>query len=317
MLKKKGSEQLDIIFEAGEDLLSLSKNQVIMIKNNSIKLPIIKPRTFLSYSLEFCGITNLNYKMLRFQSLGRDIRPETNIMTSCLVKVIHTTEFSQMVQNPLKTSFQSLFNNGSNSDILFQINDEQPLLLHKCILACRSPKFNGMFSSNMIENNQKLVRVEYKKPDLFKVMLQWIYCGYWKEFPVEIEDTCDLMLLADEYLIADLKQKCEEDIISKLNSNNIMQILLFVEKHSNIISSMLLEKTNSMFIDDFDKIHKQNSDLEKEITKVPGLMTKLFQNLHQKKIRKGRKVHFVVEDFENQESDSDDYVRNYTQHFYQ
>lgn len=75
---------------------------------------------------------------------------------------------------------------------------------------------------------------------------------------------------------------------------------------------MLLEKTNSMFIDDFDKIHKLNSDLEKEINKVPGLMTKLFQNLHQKKIRKGRKVHFVVDDFENQESDSDDYVRNYT-----
>lgn len=47
---------------------------------------------------------------------------------------------------------------------------------------------------------------------------------------------------------------------------------------------------------------------------MPGLMTKLFKNLHQKKIRKGRKVHFVVDDFE--ESDSDDYVRNYTQYFY-
>lgn len=45
---------------------------------------------------------------------------------------------------------------------------------------------------------------------------------YIIQFPVEIEDTCDLMLLADEYLIADLKQKCEEDIISKLNSNNIL-----------------------------------------------------------------------------------------------
>lgn len=56
--------------------------------------------------------------------------------------------------------------------------------------------------------------------------------------------------------------------------------MLFVEKHSNIISSMLLEKTNSIFIDDFDKIQKLNSDLEKEITKVPGLMTKLFENLH-------------------------------------
>ncbi|CAD8164724.1 unnamed protein product [Paramecium octaurelia] len=315
MLKKKGSEQLDIIFEAGEDLLNFSKNQVIMIKNNSIKLPIIKPRTFLSYSFEFCGITGLNYKMLRFQSLGRDIRPETNIMTSCLVKVIHTTEFSQMAQNPLKTSFQGLFTQGSHSDILLQINQESPIPLHKCILACRSPKFNGMFSSNMLESNQILVKVKHNKPELFKIMLQWIYCGYWKEFPEEIEDTCDLMLLADEYLITDLKQKCEEDIISKLDSSNILQILLFVEQHSNIISQLLLEKTNSMFIDDFDKIHKLNPNLEQDITRMPGLMTKLFQNLHQKKIRKGRKVHFVVDDFE--ESDSDDYVRNYTQYFYQ
>lgn len=39
---------------------------------------------------------------------------------------------------------------------------------------------------------------------------------------------------------------------------------------------MLLEKTHSMFIDDFDKIHKINQNLELEITKVPGLMTKLF-----------------------------------------
>ena len=45
-----------------------------MLKNNSIRLPITRPRTFLSYSFEFCGITGLNYKLLRFQSLGRDIR---------------------------------------------------------------------------------------------------------------------------------------------------------------------------------------------------------------------------------------------------
>ncbi|CAD8101753.1 unnamed protein product [Paramecium sonneborni] len=63
MLKKKGSEQLDIIFEAGEDLLNFSKNQVIMIKNNSIKLLIIRPRTFLSYSLEFCVLWNYRSKL--------------------------------------------------------------------------------------------------------------------------------------------------------------------------------------------------------------------------------------------------------------
>lgn len=140
-----------------------------------------------------------------------------------------------------------------------------------------------MFSSNMIENNTNIVKVECRKPELFKLMLQWIYSGYWKEvlgmsnqFPDEINDTCDLMLLADEYMIMDLKQKCEEDIISKLNVNNILQILLFVEKHSDMISPMLTEKTHSMFIEDFDRILKLNPNLELEITKVSGLTTKLF-----------------------------------------
>ncbi|KAM3143268.1 hypothetical protein pb186bvf_004600 [Paramecium bursaria] len=324
MLKKKHEQQIDIIFEAGEDLMNQQKQQVIMLKNNSIRLPITRPRTFLSYSFEFCGITGLNYKLLRFQSLGRDIRPETNIMTACLVKVIHTSEFAQMLQNPLKTSLQQLFQSGAFSDVIIKINDDLQLTLHKSILACRSAKFNGMFSSNLLENSTNIVRVECRKPELFKLMLQWIYSGYWKEkFPDDITDTCDLLLLADEYMILDMKQKCEEDIISKLNVNNILHILLFVEKHSEMISPMLVEKAHSLFIEDFDRILKIHPYLEQEITKVPGLMTKLFQNVHSKKLRKPRKVHFVVDEYESQqqESDSDnnsqDYIRNYTQHFYQ
>ncbi|CAD8101755.1 unnamed protein product [Paramecium sonneborni] len=95
-------------------------------------------------------------------------------MTSCLVKVIHTTEFSQMVQDPLKTSFQGLFNYGTHSDIMLQINEEIPIPLHKCILAGRSPKFNGMFSSNIIETNQKLVKVEQKN----LIYIKLCYNGY-------------------------------------------------------------------------------------------------------------------------------------------
>lgn len=85
------------------------------------------------------------------------------------------------------------------------------LQLHKSILSCRSAKFNGMFSSNLLESTTNTVKVDYKKPELFKSMLQWIYCGYFTlsvssmKFPEEILDTCDLLLLADEYMIVDLK----------------------------------------------------------------------------------------------------------------
>ncbi len=64
-----------------------------------------------------------------------------------------------------------------------------------------------------------------------------------------------------------------------------------------------------MFIEEFDKILKLNPSLETEVTKVPGLITKLFQNVHNKKLKKPRKVfiylvyniqvHFVVDDYDN------------------
>jgi speckle-type POZ protein len=38
----------------------------------------------------------------------------------------------------------------------------------------------------------------------------------------------------------------------------------------------LTEKAHGMFIEEFDKILKLNPNLESEITKVPGLITRLF-----------------------------------------
>ena len=43
--------------------------------------------------------------------------------------------------------------------------------LHKGILSCRSAKFNGMFSSNLLESTSNIVKIDYKKPELFKSML--------------------------------------------------------------------------------------------------------------------------------------------------
>lgn len=85
MLKK--TETSDIIFESGEDLYSQTKGQLLLLPTSTIKLQIAKPRRFQSYCFEFCGITGLSYKTLRFLSLGRDMSSDLIINTSCLVKV--------------------------------------------------------------------------------------------------------------------------------------------------------------------------------------------------------------------------------------
>lgn len=292
MLKK--SENCDIIFEAGEDLYSQTKAQLLVLQCSSVKFPIAKPRRFQSYCYEFCGVIGLSFKTLRFLSLGRDMSPDLAISTSCLVKVYHTSDFNMSVSNPLKSSLLGLFRGGNYSDITLRINGKLDLNAHKCILASRSAKFEGMFSCGFSESKNSLVEIECKNTELFRLLMIWIYCGEIK-FPSELSEVFDLLLLADEYMMSDLKEKCEEDIKVNIDESNALKILILCERNP-IVSNELLDKCKSLFIDEFDKILKINPELEKEIISIPGLMTKLFTHIHAKKNSKKRKVTFVIEE---------------------
>jgi len=213
------------------------------------------------------------------------------MMSNCHVKVLHTSEFNMRAPNSLKTSFLTLLNSGIFSDTTLKLENEL-IKAHKCILVSRSPKFNAMFTSNLLEAQTNTVVVDCKNSELFKCMLRWMYCGEIK-FPEDIFEVFDLMLLADEYLINDLKQKCEEDMFAKLNETNIVKMLILAEKHP-LMNNLIMDKCKSLFIEDFDKIYKLNPEIEQQIQSVPGLMVKLFTHIHSKEGMK-RKVTFVFE----------------------
>src|SRR5688572_26226876 len=116
MLKK--SQTFDIIFEAAEDLYNTSKTQVLLLNHCSKTISIAKPRTFLSYCYEFCGIVGVSYPTVRFLAGGRDLNPESCIMSSALIKVLHTAEFNLRPANSLKMSFVALLETGTFADVI-------------------------------------------------------------------------------------------------------------------------------------------------------------------------------------------------------
>ena len=81
--------------------------------------------------------------------------------------------------------------------------------------------------------------------------------------------------------------------MAKLNEQNILKMLLLLEKHP-MVNVSVNERCKTLFIEEFDKIAKLNPDLEKHIQSIPGLMTKLFSHTHSRKSIK-RKVTFVFE----------------------
>jgi speckle-type POZ protein len=160
---------------------------------------------------------------------------------------------------------------------------------------CRSPKFQAMFSNQILENLDQNVVLQETDEDLFEKLLQWIYSGN-VVMPVGVKDVCKLMVLADEYMINDLKMRCEEDMVAKLTTENLIEIMVAGHKLP-LTGDGVIEECLEMFVKEYQKI-KDTDELEKIIANVPGLMLKLFSRFHSisKKARKRRVTFRIDED---------------------
>ena len=66
---------------------------------------------------------------------------------------------------------------------------------HRNILSGRSPVFEAMFQSDMIENTSRIVYMKDIKPEVVREMLHYIYTGNIRDTGKEAE----LLAAADKY----------------------------------------------------------------------------------------------------------------------
>lgn len=283
----------EIVFLANEDLFNQSKTQILIYKNNSKILKASQKRKLISYCWEYCGITGLSYQTLRFQNLGRDIKPDTIVSSSCHLSVVHKAEFAIEPPNSLKSSLKGILVNGTYSDLVIYYG-EKKINVHKCMLSCRSTKFdemlNGMKSSDKNKIDLREAINDEKKQRAFEQLVNFIYSGEIT-FPEDPEEAFNLIKMANEFKIKDLQQICEEDIVSKIDQGNVMKILFLFEK-SKIVSDITLTKCRGMFIKNFEAIASEQENIEEMLFKVPGLVRNLLLQVSSKKKLK-RKVTFM------------------------
>ena len=293
MLARSNVPQVqDVIFEAAEELFSNSL--LVLTKGSHKRIPLARSRIAQSYIYEFCGMVCVSPSILRFTLESRPLDPATMILGPCIVKVHHNASIIQSSQNSLQPALLDLYTTGLQSDSVIYVN-KKPFAVHKCILMCRSAKFRAMFTSSMVEGGSNCIYLEETDEVLFEKLLHWIYSGN-VEMPGEINNVCKLLVLADEYFLSDLKMRCEEDMISKLCPENLLEILVAANKLP-LIGDAVIEECMEMFVKEF-QIVKDTQGLEEIIASVPGLMTKLFGRFHSlsKKARKRRVTFRINED---------------------
>lgn len=302
MLSRRGSTSPthDVIFEAAEDLTA---NAVLMLTKGSTKRVVLsRPRTAQSYCYEFCGIVGVSFPTLRFELDSRPLNMENYILSPCIVKVSHAHDSRLQRQNSLQPALADLLTSGTKSDVDIVTNDGAVFHGHKCILMCRSAKFKAMFENEMQESAQNRVELTTTHSSVFSKLIEWIYTSTVK-MPETVEEVCQLLLLADEYFLADLQLRCEDDLVGKIVPENVISVMVTAQSLP-LVSDAVMRECKELFIREFNTIKELQPNMEQLISSVPGLMTELFSYFYKASTKsRKRRVTFNISEGEARQGD--------------
>lgn len=292
MLSRRGSTSPtpDVIFEAAEDLTCIGS--LMLSKGSTKRVTLSRPRTARSYCYEFCGISGVQFSQMRFELDARPLSMENYILSPCIVKVSQAPEDRNHRQSSLQPALQDLLTSGIKSDVEIVTSDGQVSHCHKCILMCRSAKFRAMFESEMQESTRNRVEVPTHS-GVFAKLLSWIYTSSVK-MPDTVDEVCQLLLLADEYFLTDLQQRCEDDLVGKILPENVVSIMVTAQSLP-LQSDTVMRECKELFVKQFNTVKELQPNLEQMIAGVPGLMIELFSYFHKASTKaKKRRVTFNI-----------------------
>lgn len=114
-----------------------------------------------------------------------------------------------------------LIDTGNYSDVSLVVGD-RVFKAHKHVLSSKSEVFRAMFTHEMTENQDGIVRIEDVDAEVIGEMLNYIYTGRAKnlrKIPRELFEA------AHRYEILGLRSRCEEYFVFNLNCQNVIAIL--------------------------------------------------------------------------------------------
>ena len=136
--------------------------------------------------------------------------------------------------------------------------------------------------------------------DLVLYLLEWIYSGDIV-LPTDMTEVIKLSELSETFMVDDLTNRWQEDIINHVNVDNVVDILcnhcVSNDDQTNyLLSPTILDHCKSFFLREFQEILLHDKDVESKICEVPGLVTMLLWHKTEIKSssKKERKVTFSL-----------------------
>jgi len=164
------------------------------------------------------------------------------------------------------------FNNSNNpfnpiqdsSDVTINCEGKE-FRCHQFILSSRSPVFEAMLKTNMMEQETGSIEIEDFSKDVVEKMLVYIYGGV---VPNIDKDAKELLNIAEKYQLQQLKISLGEKLVSTLTNDNCIEYLaigdlLHVKKLKEAALKFLQENLNSIM---------KNKNWKEGLTNLPAIL---------------------------------------------
>lgn len=126
---------------------------------------------------------------------------------------------------------ETIFFQQSYCDVNFLLGNES-IGAHMAVLSARSPVFAAMFQHDMREAQTREVVVSDIDSSVFKQFLHYVYAGRAPELKLTDDVAQPLLLAADKYDVADLKEECLSLLKSRMTVDNVIDTLIWAYYHS-------------------------------------------------------------------------------------
>lgn len=160
---------------------------------------------------------HMTWNYLRNKTLNIEVRFD-------LVEILHT----ELTPVAITTQYEKLFRSDKFSDFQLITIDGTEIPVHKNILSIRSPVFEKMIESKMLESQENKVTVVDIGERAIIEFLHFIYCGT----VVGMDELSEELLYAStKYDVPDLKPLCVQSLAQKLSKVNVFEILMLADLH--------------------------------------------------------------------------------------
>ena len=130
----------------------------------------------------------------------------------------------------MEVQFSEFLDNENSSDLTLILDQDIKIFVHKIIL-CRSPYFNKMFTSGMIESNLKEIELlECDKESTLEV-LNYLYTD---SIELNHENSVGILIVSLLLQIIEISDFCRSIVSNYLSIQNIFQILNLSDFYSDL-----------------------------------------------------------------------------------